>query len=58
MVLMTMTYIGHSYVIETFVDKMGVSDVLISSSLKNIKCDLADKMMRCCNMPGEYCVTE
>ena len=56
--MMTMTYIGHSYAIKTFVDKMGVSDVLISSSLKNIKCDPADMMMRCWNMPGEYCVTE
>ena len=58
MVLMTIAYIGHSYAIETFVDKMGVSDVFISSSLKNVKCDPADMMMRCCNMPGEYCVTE
>ena len=53
-----MTYIGHSYDIETFVDKVGVSDALKSSSLKNIKCYPADKMMRCWNMPGEYCVTE
>ena len=32
--LMTMTYIGHSYDTETFVDKVGVSDALKSSSPK------------------------
>ena len=58
MALMTMTYIGHNYDIETFVDKVGVIDILKSPSLKNIKCHPADKMMRRWNMPGEYCVTE